>query len=125
MILKELEEKLASLMSFPLKSQIKVDFDQDKKSFTLTVPIFRSGNRDIPLAVQKYIEARKEAVFKPHETLYRQLNNQIHLVQHIPFEWGFQPTLRNQVVDFWEMAKQCHTMLNEIAAEEKIQLFEE
>ena len=125
MILKELEEKLASLMSLPLKSQIKVDFDQDKKSFSLTVPIFRSGKREIPPAVQKYIDARKEVVFKPHETSYRQQDNQVDLVQNISFEWGFQSTLRDQVVDFWEMAKQCHTMLNEIAAEEKIKLFEE
>jgi hypothetical protein len=119
----ELEYELVRLMSFPLKSQIKVDFDQEKKSFSLTVPIFQSGKREIPGSVQKYIDSRKGKVFLPHETSYNQFENQIQLIQQIPFEWGFQPTLRGQVIQFWEMARQCHKMLQEIAAEEKLDLF--
>jgi hypothetical protein len=119
----ELEAKLISLMSLPMKSQIKIDFDRDKQVFSLSVSVFRMGEREIPLSVQKYVQAREGLTFKPHMTSYSQVDNQIRLVQEIPFEWGFQPELREQVTQFWDMAKHCHEMLKEIAAEEKVELF--
>ena len=120
----ELELKLIHLMSFPLKSQIKVDFDQDKKIFSLSVPIFRSGRREVPFAVRKYVEARKGMTFQPHATSYHHTEdvNQVRLVQEFPF--NSHVNLRTQLVHFWDLAKTCNKMLCEIAAEEKLSLFE-
>src|SRR5579872_54400 len=99
----ELELKLMRLMSFPLKGQIKIDFDQDKKIFSLSVPIFRSGRREVPLAVQKYVEARKGMTFEPHATSYHHAENvnQVRLVQELPF--NSHVNLRTQVVHFWDL----------------------
>lgn len=123
----ELEESLIPLMSFPLKSQVKVDFDDHKKVFSLSIPIFRSGKTPVPSSVQSYVMARAGMSFQPHVTSYRhrEAENLIQLIQEIPFTWGFQAPLRQQVVQFWELAKRCHVMLAEIAAEEKVQLFKE
>ena len=115
----ELEAKLVRLMSFPLKSQIKIDFDQGKKTFQFSSSIFRTG-RDIPLSVRDYVEAREGMTFAPHKTSFRLENETVKLIQEVPFERGFQETLREQTNEFWRMAKSCFQMLMEIAAEEKL-----
>jgi hypothetical protein len=119
MIFDEIEAKLIRLMSFPLKSQIKIDFDQGKKTFQLSIAIFRSG-RDIPLSVRNYVQARQGMAFKPHMTSFQIENETVKIVQEIPFQREFQQTLRLQTHEFWRVAKTCHQMLMEIAAEERL-----
>ncbi len=114
----ELEAKLVRLMSFPLKNQIKIDFDLVKKTFQLSIAIYRSG-KNIPLSVRNYVEARQGMTFKPHTTSFRFENETVELVQEVPFERGFQETLRQQTDEFWHVAKSCYQILMEIAAEEK------
>jgi hypothetical protein len=110
---------LDRLISFPLRKQIKVDFDLNKKNFRLSIPIFNSHN-PLPEAVKKYVEARKSHTFKPHVTTYQlEGDKKVQLIQEIPFSWGFQPTLRGQVDAFLTLAKQCHRVLAEMALEEK------
>ena len=119
MLFDELESILARLVSFPLKDQIKVDFDRVNKLFRLSVPIYNYG-KSIPSSVQKYVAARNNMTFRPHRTSFQiDKESRVDLVQEIPFRWGFQPTLRNQVIEFSQLAKRCHQMLMEIAAEEK------
>jgi hypothetical protein len=119
MIFDELEAKLIRLMSFPLKSQIKTDFDQEKKIFQLSIAIYRSG-KEIPLSVRSYVQARQGLTFKPHSTSFQFELETVKLVQEIPFERGFQQTLRQQTHEFWQVAKACYQMLMEIAAEESL-----
>lgn len=122
----ELESELVNLMSLPMKGNIQINFDEEDKIFSLSIPIFNSGLREIPLAVQKYVASLAGMSFRPHLTSYQHLEslNQVHLVQKIPFSIEGQSSLRSQLGDFWELSKTCHTMLCEMAAEEKLELFE-
>ncbi len=109
------KELLKRLLSFPRRGQIKINFDLRKKIFQLSIPIFYS----LPQSVKTYVEARKNSTFKPHATSFQIENHKVILIQEIPFEMGFQETLRNQVDHFWKISKTCHQMLAEIAIEEK------
>jgi len=113
------KEILDRMISFPLRSQIKIDFDLSKKHFLLSVPIYTSRGL-IPSSVKEYVEARKNHRFKPHETTFQfEGRAGVKLVQELPFQFGFQPGLREQIVAFWKLAKHCHRLLMELAVEEK------
>lgn len=112
------KEIIDRLLSFPERSQVKIDFDVKKKIFRLSTPIFSSHDA-FPHVVKTYVETRKDAVFKPHKTSFQMEGSQVLLSQEIPFALGFQATLRQQVDHFWQMSKQCHRMLSEMAIEEK------
>ena len=105
------------MLSFPLRSQIKIHFDMKKKFFEVSVPIF-STKGQMPQSLNQYINARQGLSFKPHETSFQfEGEKKILLHQKIPFV--LEPSFRQQVDQFWQMAKQCHQMLNEIAIEER------
>ena len=94
-----------------MKRQIKIDFDRARKIFKLTVPLLQSP-KEIPLPIHKYLTSTKGMSFRPYQTTYRQEGNCLHLDQEIPFnQWGFQPTMRNQILEFWHLARHCHKML--------------
>src|SRR3989338_4844139 len=113
------KEVLERMISFPLRSQIKIDFDLGKKKVVLSLPIYGSHS-PLPLSVKEYVESRKNHRFKPHETMFQfEGDAKIKLVQELPFQFGFQPGLRDQIVSFWKLAKHCHRTLIEIAVEEK------
>jgi hypothetical protein len=118
MSFEELEFALSRLISFPLKSQIKIDFNKPSKFFRLSVIIYRN-RKQIPSSIQNYVNARSGMTFQPHQTFFQNDHNQIEIVQEIPFQWGFQPTLRRQILDFHRLAKQCHQIMMEMASEEK------
>src|ERR1700722_18022246 len=120
----ELEAKLICLMSFPLKAQVKIDFDKENQRFSLSVPIYRSGKKAVPPSIQRYVKAREGKTFQPHSTSFHHIENEVKLIQNISFHWGFQPGLRDQVLQFWNLAKKCHQMLMEIGAEEKLEQIE-
>ncbi|MDE3045025.1 MAG: hypothetical protein KGJ02_00040 [Verrucomicrobiota bacterium] len=117
----QLSAILFRLMSAPIKSQIKIDFDKSNKIFKLSVPLLLIP-KGIPPSLQKYLSSIQGMSFRPHKTTYRQEGNtQISLIQEIPFhQWGLQPTMRNQIVEFWHLAKHCHKLLLDIAAGEKV-----
>jgi hypothetical protein len=116
----QLEGLLARFMRSPFKSEVKIDFDKTKQIFQLSAPIYRSG-KQIPSSILNYVDARKEKTFQPHKTSFcLDENLDVRLVQEIPFQWGFQPTMRQLVVQFLQMAKVCNQMLLEMAAEEKL-----
>lgn len=116
MLFDDLEELLSRHMALPMKSQVKFNFDAGKKSFQLSAPIYKG--RKIPESIIKYVEARKERSFKPHKTSFTLDENQdVRLIQEIPFN-RFQPTTRQLMIEFLALAKKCHQMLAEMAAEE-------
>lgn len=116
-----IKEILNQLISSPKESQIQVDCDIEKKIFILSVPIYRS-RKELPKSVREYIEARKNRFFKPHETSFSISDNRtVLLTQHIPFQWGARPDVRQETLDFLKLAKRCHRMLYEIALEETYQ----
>ena len=113
------KEILDRMISFPLRSQIKIDFDFSKKKFLLSLPIYTSRGL-LPSSIKEYVEARKNHRFKPHETVFQlESASRAILVQELPFQFGFQPGLREQIVAFWKLAKHCHRLLVELAVEEK------
>lgn len=115
----EFKEIFERMLSLPLKSEIKIGFDLQTKKFILSVPIYKSDSK-LPLSVKEYVEARRNHTFKPHETLFElDGENQVKLVQSLPFQWGYQPGLREQIVSFWKLSKHCHRVLLELAVEEK------
>lgn len=115
----DIKEILNRLVSSPLRSQIQIDFDAVKKIFILSVPIF-STRFSLPLSIKEYVEARRNHIFKPHATSFQMEGTKaVKLVQEIPFHWGFQPSFREQIDHFWQLAKACHRTLSEIAIEEK------
>ncbi|MBS0624692.1 MAG: hypothetical protein JSS32_01420 [Verrucomicrobia bacterium] len=107
-----------SQVSAPLGNQIQISVDLTRKQITFSLPIFKSFG-ELPQTVAEYVEKRKRLVFKPHATSFKQELNQIHLVQEISFPGEFQNALRQNLHQFKELAKHCHQMLKEIAAEEK------
>jgi hypothetical protein len=118
---KDIAEMLTTLINPPEKNQIQIDFDLNKRIFILSVPIY-STQFFLPSSVINYVKSRNNYSFKPHSTSFH-LNEEktVTLVQEIPFDWGFQPTLRDQVDHFWHLSKKCHQILSEIAIEEKYQ----
>lgn len=115
----DIKEILNHLIATPTQSQIQIDFDLGKKIFVLLISIYQSRN-GVPRTVKEYVEARKNRVFKPHATSFAMEGNRIvTLVQEIPFQWGFRPGIRKDILDFLHLAKRCHRMLYEIALEEK------
>jgi hypothetical protein len=115
----EYKEILQRMLSFPLKSQIKIDFNFSTKSFLLSLPIYVASD-GLPAAVKDYVEARKDHCFKPYETQFLLDGaTRVILIQTLPFRCGFQPGLREQILAFWKLAKYCHRLLVELALEEK------
>lgn len=112
------KEIIDRLISYPQRGQIKIDFDVKVKIFRLSIPIF-SSRTQLPISVKTYVEARKNSTFKPHVTSFQIEDLKVLLVQEIPFTTDFQATLRQQVNEFWDMSRQMHRMLSEIAVEEK------
>lgn len=114
-----IKEILNHLIASPKESQIQIDFDLDKKIFSLSVSIYSSQNA-LPHSIKEYVEARKGRCFKPHSTSFQiEKENLVKLVQEIPFKWGFDPGIRKEILDFLQLAKRCHRLLYEIALEEK------
>ena len=111
------EEIVKRLLSYPQRGQIQIDFDAKRQFFRLSVPIF-SCKVDLPGRVKEYAAARKNLTFKPHATAYELNENQVLLIQEIPFSLDFQATLRQEIDQFWKMSRKCHQMLSEIAVEE-------
>src|SRR3989338_10753892 len=116
----DFSEILHRLISFPLRSQIKIDFDLKKKIFCLSIPIFYSQT-GLPDSVKEYVEARKKHTFKPHKTSFQFEGTQkVLLVQTIEFSFSSQLGFRQEIDEFWKMAKRCHQMLSELSVEEKL-----
>jgi hypothetical protein len=112
------DEILDRLLSFPQRCQIKIDFDEIKRVFRLSVPIF-SSKEGLAQSVKNYVDARKNSTFKPHVTSFESEGNQVFLKQEIPFHGEFQDTLRLQADLFWQMSRKCHRMLSELFVEER------
>lgn len=112
-------------ISIPFLDKVKIDFDSVKKVFFLSMPIYHSYT-DLPSSVKKYVEARENHFFNPYKTSFKIVgSSQVDLVQELPFQWGFQPSFREQVHAFRKLAAQSHQILLEIAIEEKLARVEE
>lgn len=116
MILDELEYLINRLVKIPLKKAVSVDFNRDNKTFRLTSVVYEAPTK-LPTSLESYIKKLEGRTFQPHKTSYVVENTKIHLVQELPFEWGFQPGFRNHTIEFWRLSKHCHAMLSEIATE--------
>ncbi len=115
----EMKQILEQFISTPKESQIQVDFDLNKKIFILTVPIY-SSPKSLPSVVKEYVQKRAGRTFKPHATSFHLEGEQeVILVQEIPFRWSLDGSSRQDIIDFLRLAKRCHRMLYEIALEEK------
>lgn len=110
-------EIVERLLAYPQRGQIQIDFDLKKKVFKLSVPIF-SSKEEINREVIQYVDARKNLNFKPHVTSYSLDAGKVLLIQEIPFTLDIQSTFRKEVEQFWQMSRQCHKMLSEIAVED-------
>ena len=113
-----MKEILNQLIDIPAQHQIQIDFDLGKKIFILQIPLYRSKD-GLPQAIKGYVAAREGKVFKPHATSFLKKDEEIWLFQEIPFQWGFRPAIRKDILDFLQLAKRCHRMFYEIALEEK------
>lgn len=111
-------------VSLPYNGKVKIDFDSSKRSFFLSTVIFESTEA-FTLEIVKYVEARKNHSFKPYKTSFRMEDRRVHLIQEIPFQWGFQPTFRAQISEFRKLGSKCSQTLLEIAIEEKVKMVED
>ena len=113
------------MIATPFLSTVKIDFDPIQKVFFLSVPIFCSPF-ELPPAVKTYVEARENHSFNPYKTFFKiASSSQVDLIQELPFQWGFQPSFREQVHAFRKLAAQSHHILLEVAIEEKLHKIEE
>lgn len=70
-------------------------------------------------SVKKYIESRSGIKFKPHTTFFKiEEETKVILIQEIPFQYEMGEASKKDVAHFYQLAKKCHQMLNEIALEE-------
>ncbi|HSX38711.1 MAG TPA: hypothetical protein VLE95_07775 [Chlamydiales bacterium] len=115
----DIKEILNHLIYSPNKNEIVVDFNLEKKIFSLHIPIY-VAQRILPNAIKKYISARINHIFKPHSTTFQiEEDRKVMLMQQIPFRWGFDVKSHQEMLDFLRLAQRCHQMLYEIALEEK------
>lgn len=120
-----IDNSMDESISIPFLGKVKIDFDSVKKVFFLSVPVFDSYT-DLPLSVKKYVDAREGHFFNPYKTFFKIVGlSQVDLVQELPFEWGFQPSFREQVHAFRKLSAQSHQLLLEIAIEEKLAQIED
>lgn len=116
---------IGETISSPYSSKVKIDFDPVRKVFFLVVPIFTTI-KELPSSVKKYVEARENHSFNPYKTSFKlESPYQVNLVQELPFQWGFQPSFREQVHGFRKLAAQSHHLLLDLAIEEKMAQIEE
>ncbi len=110
-------KQLGTILFQILRSEIKIDFDVKRKIFRLTTEI---SHKESPTSVITYVERRKHLSFQPHQTSFHMsADNQVQLVQEIPFR--SQSSLREQLLQFWQLAQHCHQMLLEMALEQKLE----
>jgi hypothetical protein len=103
--------------------KIRIDFDSSKKIFFLSALIFLSQG-DLPLSVEKYVQERANKFFQPYKTSFIQEGGCVYLRQELPFQWGFQPSFREQIHGFRKLSAQCSHTLLEISIEENLKLAE-
>jgi hypothetical protein len=112
----EIKDLLALTMQQPFAGQVSFNFDLANKEFIISAPIFRSVST--PLEIRKYVESRKGKNFLPHETSFCFGDSgEVRVVQKIPFHLESRPTTRQMLLEFLRLAKRCHQMLAEMAAE--------
>ena len=117
----DIKEILKNLVFAPRQDQIQIDFDSEERIFILSIPIYVAKS-SISRAVKKYVERRKNRVFKPHATSFHlEADQEVLLIQKIPFRFGLDFGSRQEIFDFLQLAKRCHRMLYEIAFEETYQ----
>lgn len=113
-------EFMEDFISNSFLHDVNIDFDSNENEFCLSMPIFSSPT-NLPANVFTYVEARKNVAFKPYKTYFAlKTPGTVHLVQILPFLWGYQPTFREQILAFRKMAESMHQMLLELAIEEKL-----
>src|SRR6187431_2142028 len=101
----DIKDILNHLIASPKESQIQIDFDLDKRIFSLSIPIFLAKTA-LPRSIKEYVEVRKGRSFKPHATFFHiERERAVLLVQQIPFKWGFDPGSRQEILDFLQLAK--------------------
>ena len=114
----EIRHILNNLISDPSQKDLQIDFDLEKKIFVLSIHAYQSRS-GIPQSIKEYVAARQGRVFKPHATSFQREGDVVILTQTIPFQWGFRPSIRKDILDFLHLAKRCRRMLYEIALEER------
>ncbi|MDP1608315.1 MAG: hypothetical protein Q8L98_03250 [Chlamydiales bacterium] len=112
---------LKSSIASSLKSQITISSDRATKKVSLSLPIFAPFG-PMPAIISEYVSKRQGHRFTPHSTYFTENDGKIFLIQEIPFQQ--EDSLRRQAATFWTMAERCHTMLKEIALEEKSKYME-
>ncbi|OHE78179.1 MAG: hypothetical protein A3F67_03055 [Verrucomicrobia bacterium RIFCSPHIGHO2_12_FULL_41_10] len=116
----DIKEILNHLIFSPDQDKIQIDFDLREKFFILSIPIYEA--KRMTKSVEKYVEVRNGKTFKPHATSFLKEGKKVYLVQKIPFQWGFRPGIRKDILDFLQLAKRCHHFLYEIALEEQYRM---
>ena len=118
-----IEDSLKEMMSPPFSSQIKFDFDDRRQLLIFSAIIYRV-KKELPRSVTSYVKPRESHVFRPHETSFSiDGNTQVQLVQKVPYRQPQSISTRQLYFEFLQLAKKCHQILKEIAAEEAIACF--
>jgi len=100
---------------FLTSSEVKIDFCTEKQNFCFSVPIAWAEHD----AVREFAKAREGHTFAPHTTYFSiQDAMLLRLIQEVPFRWGYQPSMRQQIATFRHLAKRCHKMLSEMVLED-------
>jgi len=89
---------------------ISVEIDWHKQIFRLSAPVF-SGDSSASRAVAQFFASLQSECSRSFSL---QEDKQILLQEEIPFSWGPQPTMREQVYRFLSHVKRCHHYLNSI-----------
>ncbi len=96
---------------------VQIYLDSQKKVLSLQGVVFSS--HEILDSVKKYVDVRKNHYFKPHKTFFSQVSDQeIILVQEIPFSRKEDLSLRQEIDAFRLQMKRAHRLLFEIALED-------
>lgn len=115
----ELADIFNNLVFSPNQNQIEIDFDLEKKIFIFSIAVYRS--KRFSKSVASYVAAREGKKFKPHSTFFSREEEEVFLIQKVPFHFSLQTNLRKEMLEFLQLAKKCHRTLYEMALEDSYQ----
>lgn len=100
----------------PLEKRIEVQTDR----FLRLTSTVLSARTQLPTPVTDYLKKVEPLTFLPHQTRFQLLSaTQVRVIQEISFQWGFQPSFRQQIISFWHLVKRTRRVLLDLIEEEK------
>jgi hypothetical protein len=85
---------------------VEISFDRKKKTFCLTIPISSKDSAEI----RRFVQERERQVFRPHATRFDWKDNEVVVMQEVPF--ADEDRVRLLLIEFYRLASRCRELLD-------------